>query len=58
MKPPTPKADALREMRERQHAERERVCLAARRTVKDLDATRAELDKAVRAVAAKPKRHK
>jgi hypothetical protein len=54
----SPKADALREMRERQHAERERVRHAARRTVKGLDATRAELDKAVCAVAAKPRRHK
>ena len=58
MKPPTPKSDALRQMRERQFIERERVRFAARRTVKALEAARAELDKAVRAVAAKPKRHK
>jgi len=58
MKPPSPKADQLRQMRERQHAERERVQRAARQSTRDLAATRAELDKAVRAVAAKPKRHK
>ena len=58
MKPPSPKADMLRHMRERQAEERERVKRQTRRTIADLDATRAELDKAVKAVRAKPKRHK
>jgi DNA-binding XRE family transcriptional regulator len=51
MKPPSPKADQLRQMRERQHEERERKA-------KPVNVSRETLVKAVRAVAAKPKRHK
>lgn len=62
MKPPSPKADALRQMRERQHVEMERKSRATGfygpGDVIRRPASRADLDKAVRAVKTKPKKHK
>lgn len=52
------KVDELRAMRERQVMDWEKAQREARSATKNTNATRAKLEEAVRAVKAKPKRHK
>jgi len=53
VKPPSPKADALRAMREQQAEAIERARIQARRNIARVNATRDELEQAVRAASAK-----